>query len=554
MRARWVRGGVAAAVVLLLGATGVAPVGAEPEPVETTPLSVPGKAVSLAQAGELVVWSGEPGQATTFPAWLSGVAVTQVVMPIDAGLALTADGRVVGWGKDEWTLRAVPPVVAAAKVAQIAAFGPCAGAVTRDGRVLMWGPTCALSFSPQAVPAGLSDVEQLAITYTAGIALKRDGSVVAWGRNVQGITDVPDGLRATAVVAGGATAYALTEEGTVVSWGDAPELPASMQQPGNVKAIAASATGVLALLADNTLVAPGNAGAEEEFAGVEPVLLANGGYGSEFGIVDRDRAIHHWNALPGAPDQVPPGLDGRAITQFVLGQWEAPTLTTGAVVIAKLLPAELPQVHGAVKVGSVLSGVDGTFSAEPESVQSQWLVDDVPVAGSGPAGAQLVVTAGMVGKTISYRSTAAKTGEATVSSSSAGAKVPPVVVPPVVVPPVVVPPVSSSTRAVKVTVAKRAAKVTVAAKVAATRPLTGKAVVTITKGTTTIVSKTVGVPAAGAVRLTVARFAQLVAKKTRATGKKAKTAYRGKYTVSVRYLGNKQVKASTGTAKFRVRR
>lgn len=548
MRGRWMRGVVAAAVILLLGATGVAPVGAEPDPVETTPLSVPGMAVSLAQAGELAVWSGEPGQATTVPAWLSGVAVTQVVMPIDAGLALTADGRVVGWGKDEWTLRAVPPVVAAAKVAQIAAFGPCAGAVTRDGRVLMWGATCALSFSPQAVPAGLSDVEQLAITYTAGIALKRDGSVVAWGRNVDGITDVPGGLRATAVVADGSTAYALTEEGTVVSWGGAPELPASMQQQGNVKAIAASAAGVLALLADNTLVAPGNAGAEEEFAGVEPVLLANGGYGSEFGIVDRDRAIHHWNALPGAPDQVPPELNGRAITQFVLGQWEAPTLTTGAVVIAKLLPAELPQVHGAVQVGSVLSGVDGTFSAEPESVQSQWLVDDAPVAGSGPAGAQLVVTAGMVGKTISYRSTAAKTGETTVSSSSAGVKVPPVVVPPVV------PLVSSSTRAVKVTVAKKATKVTVTAKVTATRPVTGTAVVTIKKGTKTIVSKTVGVPAAGAVRLTVTKFAQLVAKKTKATGKKAKTAHRGKYTVSVRYLGNKQVEASTGTGKFTVRK
>jgi hypothetical protein len=549
MRGRWARGGLAASVVLLLGTTGVAPVGAEPDPVETTPLSVPGKAVSLAQAGELVVWSGEPGQATTVPAWLSGVAVTQVVMPIDAGLALTADGRVVGWGKDEWTLRAVPPVVTEAKVAQIAAFGPCAGAVTRDGRVLMWGATCALSFSPRAVPAGLSDVVQLALSYTAGIALKRDGSVVAWGRNAQGITDVPDGLRATAVVADGSTAYALTEEGTVVSWGGSPELPASMQQQGNVKAIAASASGVLALLADNTLVAPGNPGAEDEFAGVEPVLLANGGYGSEFGIVDRDRAVHHWNGLPGAPDQVPPELNGRAITQFVLGQPEAATLTTGAVVIAKLLPAELPQVHGAVKVGSVLSGVDGTFSAEPESVQSQWLVDDAPVAGSGPAGAQLVVTAGMVGRTISYRSTAAKTGEATVSSSSVG-----VTVPPVVAPPVVVPPVSSSTRALKVKVAKKAAKVTVTATVSATRPVTGTAVVTITKGRRTIVSRTVGVPAAGAVRLTVARFARLVAKKTKATGKRAKTAYRGTYAVSVRYLGNKQVRASAGTAKFAVRR
>jgi len=500
--------------------------------------------VSLAQSGELVVWS-QDGRQSTLPASLSGVAVSQVVLPMNAGLALTADGRVVGWGANLDRLQQVPAAVAATKVAQIATTNLHAGAVTRDGRVLMWGRKMS-NLNPLDVPSGLRDVAQLAVTANAAIALKRDGSVVAWGRNLNGITDVPAGLKATAVVAGSTTAYALTDEGTLVRWGNnatAP-LPAAVQQPGNVKAIAAAANGALALLADDTLVSFDGAllvDVPSEVQGRGPLLLANGGDDLEFAIVDRDRAIHHWMNLSGGPDEVPSDLDGRPITHIALGPYSGGPSTTGGVVIQKMLRAELPQVRGSVRVGAVLTGVPGTFSDEPDSVQSQWLVGGAPVPG---AGSSLAVTAAMVGKSITYRSTASKTGESPVSSSSAG----------VTVPPVVVPPVASSTKIVKVVVAKKAAKVTVTAKVRATRPATGKAVVTIKKGKKVIVSKTVNVPASGAAKLTVGKFSKLVVKKTKAKGKKAKTAHRGKYTVSVKYLGNKQVKPSAGSGKFTVKR
>jgi hypothetical protein len=305
-------------------------------------------------------------------------------------------------------------------------------------------------------------------------------------------------------------------------------------------------------MADDSLVTWGYTGAPRPIpatvTSAEPLLLGSS-MGTGFAMVDRDRVIRQWTAVSGgvdpdqeAPDLLPGGLSGRAISHLTLNQLVADAgESSGGAIVTRLLRADAPRVVGTAQVGSVVSGVPGTFSAGPDSVVSQWLVGGVPVAG---AGAQLTVTAGMVGKSISYRSTASKAGEPTVFSTSAG----------VVVPAPPLPVVPSSTKVVKVKVAKKAAKVDVTGKVSASRPPTGKAVVTIKKGKKTIVTKTAAVSGAGAVKLTVKKFGKLVAKKTKAKGKKAKTAYRGSYTVTIKYLGNKQVKPSAHSKKFKVKR
>jgi len=225
--------------------------------------------------------------------------------------------------------------------------------------------------------------------------------------------------------------------------------------------------------------------------------------------------------------------------QIVLGSFaDEPRATrTGAVIITKLLRADLPQVTGAARVGSVLSGVPGTFSAVPDSVTSQWLVGGVPAGSS----AQLTVTEAMVGKSISYQSTASKAGETKTSTSAAVTPNPPAKV-------------VSKAQVVKVSVAKKAASVTVIGKVTASKSPAGTAKVTIKKGKKTIITKTVAVSAAGAAKLVVKKFAKLVAKKLHATGEKAKTAYLGKYQVTIAYAGNTQVQASTGSGRFTIKK
>ncbi len=526
--------------------------------------------VSLAQAGELALWGGDNYGQSTVPASLAGVAISQVVGLNRATLALTAGGQVVGWGSHLTArLERVPAEVAAAKVAQIAGAQYYAGAVTRDGRVMIWGKKTTFT-NPLAVPAELSGVKQLALSDFAAAALKDDGSVVAWGQDVVvgddappswGLTRVPVGLKATALLGLMQAFYALTDQGTVVRWGYPPmhgddeiPMPAAVQVPGNVKAIAGSPYCVVALLADNTLETIGN-GADGRctfpvpagVAAVEPVLLANSTGLSEFAIVDRDRVIHDWNPAIGEQPLAPVELNGRDIVQIAISNSTAaesgdPQVPTGGVIITKMLRAELPQVTGVAQVGGVLTGVPGTFSASPDAVSSQWLVDGV-AAGSG---AQLAVTAAMVGRTIVYSSTATKAGEGTVTSSSGGVVVPAVAAPPVG-------PVSSSTTVVTMAAAKKGASVTVTGTVSASKSPAGQATVTIVKGKKAIVTKTVPVSASGAVTLTVKKFAQLVAKKTKAKGKKAKTAYRGAYTVTIAYAGTPLVKASTGTKKVTIK-
>jgi Bacterial Ig-like domain (group 3) len=423
------------------------------DPNETTPVSAPGMAVSLAQAGELGLWGDNAYGQSTVPASLEGVAIKQLVRPDGRStLALTAAGKVVGWGANHEKLEQVPAEVAAAKVVQIAADpeGGFAGAVTADGRVLVWGKK-RVTANPAQVPAGLTGVKQLVMgSYAAG-ALKADGSVVTWGL-LKAIGE-PDSLSATPPAGLKATAIATTtlnhwlalkEDGSLVAWGarlDDPtaKLPANLTVPGSVKAITSNSVRFLVLRTDNKLQTVNayvytqndSGGLVTDFLATDAVLLSTGGNSYELAAVDRQRAVHYWRPPPTPWDPVfapmPTTFDGRNIVQVALGNSNEtlqgdPRVAVGGVIITKMLRAELPQVDGVRRVGSTLTATPGTFSASPDSVTGQWLVDGSPI--DGQTGTTFTVTAAQLGHEISYRSTATKTGETTISSTSAPVKVP----------------------------------------------------------------------------------------------------------------------------------
>jgi hypothetical protein len=134
----------------------------------------------------------------------------------------------------------------------IAAGGEHSLALRTNGTVLAWGGN---AFGQTNVPAGLTNATGIAAGYYHSLALRGDGTVVAWGRNLDGETNVPPGLsNIVSVAAGCYHNLALRRDGTVVAWGRNTSGETNVP-PGltNVAAIAAGCSHSLAL-GDNGLI------------------------------------------------------------------------------------------------------------------------------------------------------------------------------------------------------------------------------------------------------------------------------------------------------------
>jgi len=155
-------------------------------------------------------------------------------------------------------------------------------ALKADGTVVAWGVN---DFGQSTVPAGLSGVVSIAAGSSHSLALKSDGTVVAWGRNVEGQSTVPADLTGVlAIAAGGVDAgasqgghsLALKSDGTVVAWGDNRAGQSTVPNGLNgVVAIAAGIANSLALKSDGTVVAWGSNGGTVP-GGLKTVAIAAG--------------------------------------------------------------------------------------------------------------------------------------------------------------------------------------------------------------------------------------------------------------------------------------
>jgi len=109
-------------------------------------------------------------------------------------LAIRSNGTVVAWGHSLFGATTVPPGLS--NVVGVAAGGEVSYAVQSNGSVRAWG-----NIAPTDVPVSASNVVSLSASpFGHAIALRRDGTVVAWGNNQFGQTVVPLGL--SNVVAG----------------------------------------------------------------------------------------------------------------------------------------------------------------------------------------------------------------------------------------------------------------------------------------------------------------------------------------------------------------
>lgn len=187
-------------------------------------------------------------------------------------------GIVVSWGDD----CSVTPT-GLTNIMAIDCYNMHSLALRNDGTVVAWGNERDSAIN---VPPNLSNVVAIAVGSAHDLALRNDGTVVAWGSgDIRGQTNVPPDLtNAIAVAAGAYHSLALKADGTVVAWGEyvvgmtssgqwyvfAPAyVPSGLS---NVMAIAASSSHSLALKSDGTVVAWGRNGSGQTNV---PVDLTN---------------------------------------------------------------------------------------------------------------------------------------------------------------------------------------------------------------------------------------------------------------------------------------
>jgi alpha-tubulin suppressor-like RCC1 family protein len=162
-------------------------------------------------------------------------------------------------------------------------------ALRQDGTVVAWGDN---EYGQTNVPAGLSSVQAVAAGWEHSVALLSNGTVAAWGHNYQdygwNVTNVPPGLSdVVAISAGGFHTLALRADGTVVAWGAGSTneqvnfmnalqgqsvVPANLS---NVVAISAGGYHSFALKNDGTVVAWGDLG-EPSYGQGEFVSIGSG--------------------------------------------------------------------------------------------------------------------------------------------------------------------------------------------------------------------------------------------------------------------------------------
>lgn len=235
------------------------------------------------------------------------------------GIALRLDaasGIVVAWGYNNTFGQATVPS-GLTEVVAVAAGGSAPGvhslALKADGTVVAWGGSMD---GPSVVPAGLSNVTAIAAGATHSLALRSDGTVVAWDEPRSGPpilsaqSQVPSGLTGVvAIAAGGNASLALKSDGTVVGWGQ----PLFLQQiPAGLTEVTSVATGgihALVLRSNHTVVVWSSASGAITNA---PSYLTNvvaiaAGSGHSLAMRD-DGTVVAWGDNSNGQTNVPSGL------------------------------------------------------------------------------------------------------------------------------------------------------------------------------------------------------------------------------------------------------
>lgn len=184
--------------------------------------------VGRTQEGEVFRWQ-EPGWNNSFsdPQKIPGITDAVAIAAGGHVLAVRANGTVFAHGQYNHSGQLDVPF-GLTGVTAVAAGQSHSVALKDDGTVVAWGSNY---YGECNIPSGLNNVVAIAAGMSHTLALKSDGTVVAWGATNPpewdwneidyGQTDIPEGLNdVVEIAAGNYHGLALKEDGTVVHWGN----------------------------------------------------------------------------------------------------------------------------------------------------------------------------------------------------------------------------------------------------------------------------------------------------------------------------------------------
>jgi hypothetical protein len=388
----------AVAGTLLAGAAGV--------PAEAS------RAPSPARAGSVVAWSDpeDPNPGAAVPEDLTE-PVVDIAVSGAATAAVTTEGHLRVWGLGA---EADAPAGITDAVAVTMAAGH--GAVLRTGgKITAWGD--------EDVAAVPSDLRAKAIAVTSGgtgYAVRLDGTLTTWGADNSAAFPLPtSGLTNLVDVATnptGSSTIALRADGTVIAWSADPADPAATVPDlgGRKVTQIVAGGGVMGVVLDDGTIKVWGVGAptgEPDFEGKKVVNLALGFFGFVplGGAITEDGVVHTWGAASPVQSH-PASLEGHPAGAIAIG------VSHAAAVLTTFREWAKPTITGNPQVGQVLTATPAAFTLAPDApATGQWYADAAPIAGQ--AGTTLSVDAAVVGKRISYRSTATRGGKTITSAS-----------------------------------------------------------------------------------------------------------------------------------------
>jgi alpha-tubulin suppressor-like RCC1 family protein len=308
----------------------------------------PGALSEARAANRVVAWgagkvvntsNGNDYGQSIVPAGLTNVAM--VAGGWRHSMSLQADGKVAGWGDDT--------------------FGQTDFQLTNNYEAVVSGDLFTMTlltnrtvetegdvfYDQGDVPTNLSNVVAIACGFYHGVALKSDGTVVAWGG--QGSVDygqgtVPPGLSNVVAIAGGGWhSLALKSDGTLEAWGRNDYGQCDTDGVSNVVAIAAGAAHDLVLKSDGTVDAWGLNTYREAvvpFGLSNVIAIACGGWHNL--ALMSDGTVKAWGAGSGSnanvdyhQDMVPVGLSN--VVQIAAGKVHSLALVGDAPPVTKAL-------------------------------------------------------------------------------------------------------------------------------------------------------------------------------------------------------------------------